>query len=155
MVYCDESGMDNNEQYDYAYSPIGQIFHSSKLGHKTQRISMIACLANKVLFSPFMFEGHCNTQVFERYIENIVIPNLKPKQVLIIDNASFHKSKNIQDMIEHAGCRLLFLPPYSPDLNPIEKYWFKLKTKIKKWIRDKKESLSRSMEQVLKHSSAC
>ncbi len=111
-------------------------------------------LVNKVLFSPFMFEGHCNTQVFERYIEHIVIPNLKPKQILIIDNASFHKSKKIQDLVESVGCRLLFLPPYSLDFNPIEKYWFKLKTKIKKWIRGKKESLSRSMEQVLKHSSA-
>ena len=147
--------MDNNEQYDYVYSPAGQIFHSCKLGHKTERISMIACLADKVLFSPFMFRGHCNTQVFECYIENIVLPNLKLDQVLIIDNASFHKSKKIQDLVQKAGCRLLFLPPYSPDLNPIEKYWFKLKTKIKKWIRDKKESLFRSMEQVLKHSSAC
>ena len=146
--------MDDNERYNYVYSVIGQPFHSSRPGHRKKRVSMIACLAAKALFAPFMFEGHCDTAVFEYYIEKVVIPTLEPNQVLIIDNASFHKSAKIKSLVESDNCRILFLPPYSPDLNPIEKYWFKLKTKIKKWMRDKKESLSRSMEQVLKHSSA-
>jgi putative transposase len=147
--------MDDNERYDYAYSVIGKKFHSSRPGHKKKRISMIACLADKSLFAPFMFEGHCDSKLFEYYVEEIVIKVLEPNQVLIIDNASFHKPQRIKVLVESVGCKVLFLPSYSPDLNPIEKYWFKLKTKIKKWMRNKKESLSRSMEQVLKHLSVC
>ena len=101
-------------------------------GHYKKRISMIGAWCNKLFQAPFMFEGHCNTQVFELYIEKILVPTLTPGMVIIIDNASFHKSSKIRDLIEASGCKLKFLPPYSPDLNPIEKFWFKLKTGIKK-----------------------
>lgn len=61
-----------------------------------------------------------------------MIPSLKPGQVLIIDNASFHKSEEIKKLVESAGCSVIFLPPYSPDLNPIEHYWSSIKNNIRK-----------------------
>ena len=77
------------------------------------------------------FKGTCNTELFDICLKQVLIPELKPGQVLILDNASFHKSKTSKRLVEKAGCSLLFLPPYSPDLNPIEKYWANLKVKIR------------------------
>ena len=65
-------------------------------------------------------------------MERVLVPSLKPGMVLVIDNASFHKSKKIIDLVESVGCRVIFLPPYSPDLNPIEHYWAAIKSTIRK-----------------------
>ena len=102
-----------------------------------------------------MFEGHCNTTVFELYVEHILVPTLEVGMVVIIDNASFHKSKKIRLLIEGVGARLVFLPPYSPDLNPIEKWWHKIKTSIRKLMRDTNVVLDQAMTNVLKRMSVC
>jgi transposase len=65
-----------------------------------------------------------------------LIPELKPGQVVILDNASFHKSKASIEIIEKAGCEVLFLPPYSPDFNPIEKFWANFKKKVKEALHE-------------------
>ncbi len=80
------------------------------------------------------FEGTCDTSLFNAWLQQMLIPNLTPGQVLILDNASFHKSAESQKLVEAAGCRILFLPPYSPDLNPIEKYWANMKTKVRELL---------------------
>ncbi len=72
------------------------------------------------LLAPFTFEGCCNRTVFELWLEFILIPTLKPGQTLVLDNATFHKGRRIAELVEAAQCRLLYLPPYSPDLNKIE-----------------------------------
>lgn len=69
LVYVDESGMDDNEFYPYAYAPKNQRYYASHPGHRTKRISMIGGLCGKKFQAPFMFEGHCNTKTFEIYIE--------------------------------------------------------------------------------------
>ena len=70
-----------------------------------------------------VFNGSCNTQLFESWVEQFLIKELTPNQVVIMDNASFHKSQRTRELIESVGSKLIFLPPYSPDLNPIEKFW--------------------------------
>ncbi|MFN5609385.1 MAG: transposase [Holosporales bacterium] len=67
------------------------------------------------------FRGTCNTEVFNTWIEQQLLPILDDKSLVIMDNAVFHKSQKTKDLIESVGAKLLFLPPYSPDLNPIEK----------------------------------
>jgi hypothetical protein len=69
---------------------------------------------------PFYFDDYTNTDNFCIWLEKILCPELRPGQVVIMDNASFHKSPRIRKIIENVGCQLLYLPPYSPDLNPIE-----------------------------------
>ena len=69
--------------------------------------------------------------MFNTWIEKILLPELKEGQVVIMDNASFHKSEKSRLLIEGAGCKLLFLPPYSPDLNPIEKFWANFKNMVR------------------------
>jgi transposase len=98
----------------------GQRFHALKSGRREGRVNMIAALCNQNLIAPFTVEGACNRKVFETWLENCLLPTLKAGQVLVMDNATFHKGGRISQLIENAGCQLLYLPPYSPDLNKIE-----------------------------------
>ena len=93
---------------------------------------MIAGLSNRTLIAPFLFKGYCNKDVFEAYVEQVLIKELKPGQIVIMDNINFHKAPKVKKLIESAGCELRFLPTYSPDLNPIEHTWFKIKNHIRK-----------------------
>lgn len=92
---------------------------------------MIAGLLGKKLIAPLVFEGYTDTNVFNQWLESCLLPELPPGYTIVIDNASFHKSQKTIELIESAGCRLLFLPPYSPDFNPIEEWWAILKARIK------------------------
>jgi len=95
------------------------------------RESFVAAKVDKKIIAPMVYQGTCNTALFESWVEKVLVPDLSPGQTLILDNASFHKSQKTKDLIEKAGCFLLFLPPYSPDLNPIEKFWAWLKGHIR------------------------
>ena len=79
-----------------------------------------------------MFQGRCNTEVVDVYFEKVLLPALSPGSVIVLDNARFHPSPTTQRLVEAAGCQLLFLPPYSPDLNPIEHLWAAFKTRLRK-----------------------
>ena len=114
---------------------------------------MIAAYCQKQLFAPFTVEGSCNRTVFETWLETCLIPTLQPGQVVIMDNATFHKGGRIQELIESAGCRLLYWPPYSPDLNRIEKCWAWLKSRIRHLLSGSKD-LRSAIESVLKDATS-
>ena len=105
-----------------------------KFHKRTKPLSIISSLNNNQHIAPFVFEGSCTREVFELYIERVLIPNLKKGKTVIFDNASFHKGGSIKKLIEDAGCHLLYLPPYSPDFNPIEHHWFACKNYIRKYL---------------------
>lgn len=128
----DESGIDDNETYPYAWGAQGQRVYGIKKGNRAKRLSIISALNENNLQAPFVFEGYCNRDVIHLYIEQFLVPTLKPGQIVIMDNASFHKSKRIKEAIEKAQCQLLYLPAYSPDLNPIEHFWAAIKNSIRK-----------------------
>lgn len=132
LVFIDESGIDDNEFYAYGWAPKGKRLCANKPAFKNKRVSIIGALNEGKVFAPCVFEGYCNSELFEDYIENILVPELKPWQTVILDNASFHKSIKTRNLIEKAGCKVLFLPPYSPDLNPIEHFWFAIKHSVRK-----------------------
>lgn len=151
MVYMDESGMDHRDNYGYGYCEEGERYHDLKTGQRKGRVNMIAALNQNQLFATFTLEGACNREVFELWLETCLIPELKPGQVIIMDNASFHKGGRIEELIQAAGCELLYLPPYSPDLNKIEKSWSWLKSRIRQEI-DQHDTLRDAIESVLKAS---
>jgi len=113
---------------------------------------MIAALCLGQLMAPFTVEGSCNRSVFEIWLETCLIPVLKPGQVVVMDNATFHKGGRIEQLIQEAGCELLYLPVYSPDFNKIERCWSWLKSRIRKQL-EQFEGLRDAMEHVLHLSS--
>ena len=146
-MYMDESGIDDNEHRLYGWNEKGTRLHGLKPGYKKKRVSIMSALCNKQLQAPFIFEGYCTTEMMIQYTEQILLPTLKEGQFVIMDNASFHKSPKIKQLIESAGCKLIYLPPYSPDFNPIEHYWHKIKNSIRKLL-SKNFSIDRAFEEV-------
>ncbi|MFO1350606.1 MAG: IS630 family transposase [Gammaproteobacteria bacterium] len=134
LIYLDEAGMDDNEDYPWGWCAKGQRFWALKQGHRRQRISLIAALHDGQLIAPMTFEGYCDRAVFTAWLKRCLLPLLSAGQTLILDNARFHFSAQIQAAVAKAGCRLLYLPAYSPDLNPIEQRWAALKNRIRKNI---------------------
>lgn len=87
------------------------------------RTNAIGALIGKVLLTIVLLNGSVNTQVFTCWVQQDLIPKLPVSSVIVMDNASFHKGEEMRNSIINAGHTLLYLPPYSPDLNPIEKKW--------------------------------
>jgi transposase len=153
LIYVDESGMDERDNYGYGYSPVGERFDDLKSGRRQGRINRIAGYRDAQLIAPFTIEGACNRSVFETWLETCLIPVLQPGEWVIVDNATFHQGGRIAQLIEEAGGKLIYLPPYSPDLNRIEKCWAWLKSRIRKLLRDS-DHLRDAMEAVLKQATS-
>ena len=113
---------------------------------------MIAALCNQQLLAPFTVEGACNRTVFETWLSRCLIPTLKPGQKLVIDNATVHQGGNIEALVKAAGCEIWYLPPYSADLNKIERCWSWLKSRIRKCL-NQFGTLREAMESVLNAAS--
>ena len=113
------------------WAPCGERCYAQKKAERKTRYNVTAALNLNRLFAPFLFEGYSNSIVYETYVKQVLVPALRPGMVVVIDNARFHKSKKIVELIETAGCRLIFLPPYSPDYNPIEHWWTAVKNAIR------------------------
>ncbi len=122
IIYIDESGIDMSVCRDRGWGKKNKILMGKKSGKYYQRINIIAGLNMGKSVAPMTFCGSCNTELFNTWVEQFLIKELKPNQVVIMDNVSFHKSPRTKELIESVGCELIFLPPYSPDFNPIEKF---------------------------------
>ena len=130
IVYIDESGIDPTNYKCRGWGKKGKLLLGKTTGKSYKRTNIVAGLCDKKVIAPVTFHGSCNTVFFLEWVKQMLIPELKPGQVVVMDNASFHKSPKIKELIESAKCRLIYLPPYSPDLNPIEKFW----AILKRWI---------------------
>lgn len=150
LVYVDETGIDNTDALAYGWSLRGEPCWGEKPGHRTQRVSILDALHHHTLIAPFVFEGYCDTALFEAYVEHCLVPVLQPGQIVLYDNASFHQSEKARQLIEGAGCTRKFLPPYSPDFNPIEHCWFPLKQQIRKQLPLHERDLHKAIDVVLK-----
>ena len=136
IVYIDESGVDETIHREYAWSKRGEIVTSEIQGKKAQRLNIIAGLFRKKLLAPVVFNSYINADCFNYWLEHHLLKELSPGMTIILDNARFHQSAKTQELVKNAQCHLLFLPPYSPDFNPIENYWAKVKRKIKSIMND-------------------
>ena len=97
-----------------------------------QTMTFIAALRIDRIDAPCVFDGPINGASFLAYVEQVLVPTLKPGDIVVVDNLGSHKSKRVRTAIRAAGARLVFLPPYSPDLNPIEQVFSKLKSMLRK-----------------------
>ena len=94
--------------------------------------TFIGALTLRGMIAPFVISGPINRDAFEAYVAQVLIPELRPGDIVVMDNLSSHKGQRVRDMIEDAGAQLLFLPPYSPDFNPIENAFSKMKALLRK-----------------------
>lgn len=95
-------------------------------------LTFLAALRHDRIDAPCVFEGPINGRSFRAYVEQVLLPTLQPGDIVIMDNLGSHKGRVIRRILRAAGVKLLFLPPYSPDLNPIEQVFAKLKTLLRK-----------------------
>ena len=111
-----------------------------KNSFSSQRVSIIGGYTpkQKSLKALMEFNGYTDTSIFSHWVEHFLCSVISKGDVVIMDNASFHKNHRIQELIEAKGARLLFLPTYSPDLNPIEKCWANFKRALRKIIKQAK-----------------
>jgi len=119
-VYVDESGFAPAVTRRYAYAPKGQRVYGLLSGQRRPRTSLIAARRGATLQAPCLFEGSCTTALFNAWLAQELCPRLHGNHVVVMDNAAFHKSALSQELLFATGATLLFLPPYSPDFNPIE-----------------------------------
>lgn len=127
LVYLDESGFAHDMPRTHGYSFKGERCHGTQDWGARGRTNAIGALLDNSLLSVSLFDGTINSDVFEEWVEQDLLPKLPPHSVIIMDNAAFHKKASIKQLIDNAGHTLEFLPPYSPDLNPIEHKWAQAK----------------------------
>jgi transposase len=136
VFYADESGFEQSYNRTYGYSFKGKRVYGEVYGKRFARESVVGAIdTNNNFFAGFAFKGYMNSGLFEGWLECVFVPAIKRRKaknpILIIDNASHHPKERIADIADENGFRVIFLPKYSPDLNPIEAYW----ANVKNWLR--------------------
>jgi len=113
-------------------APRGKRLHAKAPFGKWRTLTFLAALRHNRIDAPCVIDGPINGQLFLAYVEQFLVPTLAPGDIVIMDNLGSHKGLAVRQAIRGCGARLLFLPPYSPDLNPIEQVFSKLKTLLRK-----------------------
>ena len=131
FVFIDESGAKTNMTRLYGRAKPGQRVVDSTPHAHWKTTTMLAGLRLDGAVAPMVIDGATDTDVFTAYVEQVLAPSLHPGDIVVADNLSPHKAAGIRQMIEEVGAQLWYLPPYSPDFNPIEPMW----SKIKAWLR--------------------
>ena len=130
-MFLDESGAKTNMTRLRGRAPRGERVHDHAPGGHWCTTTMISSVRLDGTTACMTVDGATTAEVFRAYVESVLVPTLKQGDVVIMDNLSPHKDSGTIGLIEQAGARVLFLPAYSPDLNPIEKMW----SKVKEWLR--------------------
>lgn len=132
LVFIDETAVKTNLTRLRGRAPRGERLHGSAPFGKWRTQTFIAGLTRDGLIAPWIIDGAMNGPAFDTYIETQLAPRLNPRTVVILDNLSTHKSPRAAKALKDRGCWFLFLPPYSPDLNPIEQAFAKLKAHLRR-----------------------
>ena len=127
LVFVDEMGTNTALSPLYAYAPKGRRTYAKVPRDRGKNTTLLASMSLEGMGPCMAVEGATTAAVFEAYIEKVLAPILKRGQIVVVDNLGAHKSERARKLIEERGCQLLFLPPYSPDLNPIEEAFSKIK----------------------------
>jgi putative transposase len=132
LVFIDETWTKTNMTRLYGWAPRGQRLVAKVPHGHWQTATFLAALRNDRIEAPCLFDGPINGERFLAYVEQFLVPTLKRNDIVVLDNLGSHKGQAVRRAIRAAGARLLFLPKYSPDLNPIEQAFAKLKTLVRK-----------------------
>ena len=131
-MFIDETWTKTNMTRLRGWAPKGQRLVDKVPHGRWKTATFLAALRNDRIDAPCLFDGPINGERFRAYVEQFLVPTLKPGDVVILDNLGSHKAKAIRRAIRDVGARFVFLPKYSPDLNPIEQVFAKFKTLLRK-----------------------
>jgi transposase len=131
LLFLDESGLNLSMCRSYARAPSGERAVGSVPKNWGQSITLIGALSTSGIVAPFLLYGSMTGEIFETWIDEYLGPKLRAGDRVVMDNLAAHKRASITQILENRGAHLIFLPPYSPDLNPIELAWSKFKTLVR------------------------
>ncbi len=151
LVFIDETWAKTNMTRTHGRCAKGERL-VAKVPHGCWKtMTFVAALRCDAITAPFVLDGPINGEWFRAYVEQVLAPTLKPGDVVVMDNLGSHKGRAVRQVIRAAGARLVFLPPYSPDLNPIEQAFAKLKTLLRKADERCVETVWRRIGKLLDH----
>ena len=154
MIFVDETWSKTNMTRLRGRAPLGQrLIDKVPHGH-WQTTTLIAALGIQGMHCSTVVDGAVNADVFEAFVEQVLVPDLRAGDVVVMDNLSSHKRSKTRRLIESAGAQLLFLPPYSPDLNPIEMIFAKIKQILRSLACRTREQLWNIIQPVLDRVTA-
>jgi transposase len=145
----DESGANITLVPRYGRAPRGRRCHGSQPRGHYRHLTLFAALSLTGIQAPMILEGAADREAFRVYVEQVLAPTLQPGQLVILDNLSVHKQAAMRRAIEAAGCRVLFLPTYSPDFNPIEQAFAKIKQVLRQAQAKTTEALQEAIAQAI------
>jgi transposase len=132
LVFVDEMGTNTSLSPLYGWAKKGERARCSVPRNRGKNTTLLSSMTLEGMGPSLTVEGATTSAVFEAYVERVLAPTLRRGQVVVMDNLSAHKGERVKELIEGRGCELLYLPPYSPDLNPIEEAFSKIKGLIRK-----------------------
>jgi transposase len=154
LVFVDEMGTNVSLSPLYAWSRKGQRAFGSVPRNWGKNVTLLASITREGLGPCLAVEGATTREVFETYLERVLAPTLGPRQTVVMDNLSAHKGGRVKEIIEGKGCELVYLPPYSPDFNPIEQAFSKVKGLLRRAEARTREALIEAMGLALEAVSA-
>ena len=149
LVFVDEMGANVSLSPLYAWSRRGVRAHAKTPRNWGKNVTLLASITRRGLGPCLAVEGSTTREVFEIYLQHILAPTLRPGQMVVMDNLSAHKGGRVKEIVEGAGCELVYLPPYSPDLNPIEQAFSKVKGLLRKTEARTREALIEAIGRAL------
>ena len=154
LIFIDESGAKTNMTRLYGRAKAGQrVVDNAPAGHWCTT-TMISSVRLDGSTACMVVDGATNKEVFQAYVQHILLPTLKSGDIVVMDNLSAHKNKEVKEMIESVGAQLWYLPPYSPDLNPIEKMWSTIKSILRSFKARTQQVLIKAIAQALEAITA-
>lgn len=128
----DESGIDVHLYREYARAPRGKVVIAKVSGRRFKRTNIVAGICEGKWIAPLEYGGTTDSSLFEFWFKERLLRDIPENSIIILDNATFHKKSVLPELARERHCEVWFLPPYSPDLNPIEKKWAWLKRTLRK-----------------------
>jgi transposase len=141
LVFVDECGLHTSLAAIYGYAPRGERLRLSVPRSRGKNTTLLSSMTASGMGPSLAVEGATTARVFETYVEKVLVPSLRTGQIVVMDNLGAHRPKRIGELIEQQGCELLYLPAYSPDYNPIEEAFSKIKNLLRKAAARSKEAL--------------
>ena len=155
LVFIDETSVASNITRLYGRAPRGERLVHKVLYGNWKTTTFIAALRHDRVTAPFVLEGAMNGETFRAYVEQILAPTLKSGDIVFMDNVPVHKVAGVQEAIERRGTILVYLPAYSPDFNPIEQIFAKLKAVLRKIAAYALKGTAYSMKRLCQTIAAC